>query len=214
MLEQNQSLNRYHIFTILLFVALTSGCQTFNNSNVLSVDQMVDSGADFDYLIGPGDRLNIFVWRNPDVSANGIPVMPDGRISSPLVGDLVATGKTPIQLAKEIEEILAEVIKNPLVTVTVVQYVGEYKQQVRVVGEATTPRALPYNSNMTLLDVMIAVGGLTEFAAGNKATIVRQSDGVEKQYNVKIEDLLKGGDIKANVKVAPGDIIVIPESLF
>ena len=127
---------------------------------------------------------------------------------------MMASGKTPKELADDIEVVLGEVIKNPLVTVTVTNYIGGYNQQVRVVGEATTPRALPYNNDMTLLDVMIAVGGLTEFAAGNRAVIVRKMDGVEKQYNVRLEDLLKGGDISANVKVAPGDIIVIPESLF
>ena len=206
--------SRMNLFALVLLTLFMTGCGSFNRQDILSADNLPATTPDFDYLIGPGDRLNIFVWQNPEVSVNGIPVMPDGRISAPLAGDMKANGKTPIQLAKDIEEVLAEVIKNPLVTVTVVNYVGGYEQQVRVVGEATTPKALPYNDNMTMLDVMIAVGGLTQFAAGNKAIIVRQVNGTEQHFNVKLEDLLKGGDINANVRVAPGDIIVIPESLF
>ena len=202
------------ILIILFIMPGITGCQMGGTRDYLSSDLLPDSVSDYDYLIGPGDRLNVFVWRNPDVSVTSIPVMPDGRISTPLVEDMIASGKTPTELATDLEEVLSSVIKNPLVTVTVVTYIGGYEQQVRVVGEATTPRALPYNNNMTLLDVMIAVGGLTDFAAGNKATIVRSIDGEENQYQVRLEDLLKGGDISANVKVAPGDIVVIPESLF
>ena len=198
---------------LILMAAILTGCQTSPTAPPLSAD-ISSATPEFDYLIGPGDRLNIFVWRNPDVSVNNIPVMPDGKISSPLVGEIVASGKTPAQLGDDIESVLAEVIKQPLVTVTVINYVGGYEQQVRVVGEATAPAALPYSTDMTLLDVMIAVGGLTEFAAGNKATIVRRVNGGEKLYNVRLDDLLKGGDISANVRVAPGDILVIPESLF
>ena len=208
------SLSKVNLLVLTLLTLFIAGCGSLSRQDSLSADNLPATAPDFNYLIGPGDRLNVFVWRNPDVSVTNIPVMPDGRISSPLVGDMIASGKTPIQLAKDIEEVLAEVIKNPLVTVTVTNYVGGYEQQVRVVGEATTPRALPYNNDMTLLDVMIAVGGLTEFAAGNKAIIVRNVSGAEQQFNVKLEDLIKGGDISANVKVAPGDIIVIPESLF
>ncbi len=202
------------VSAVAILALCLSGCQTFNTGNAYSAKDLPSSSEDFDYLIGPGDTLNIFVWRNPDVSASGIPVLPDGRISTPLAGEIMARGKTPVQLAEEIEKVLSNVIKNPYVTVTVSSYVGGYEQQVRVVGEAAAPRALPYSNGMTLLDVMIAVGGLTEFAAGNRAVIVRNIDGSERQYNVKLEDLLKGGDINANVDVAPGDIIVIPESLF
>ncbi len=205
------------ISNLLVSVLLTltiAGCGSLGGEHALSADKLPAATPEFDYLIGPGDSLNIFVWRNPDVSVTGIPVMPDGRISTPLVGDMTASGKTPIQLAKDIEEVLSEVIKNPLVTVTVARYVGGYAQQIRVVGEAATPSALPYSNGMTLLDVMIAVGGLTEFAAGNRASLVRKVNGAEQQFKLRLEDLLKGGDIKANVKVAPGDIIVIPESLF
>ncbi|MFQ5686359.1 MAG: XrtA/PEP-CTERM system exopolysaccharide export protein, partial [Candidatus Scalindua sp.] len=160
--------------------------------------------------------LQIFVWRNPDLSTTKepIPVRPDGRISSPLVEDMVASGKTPSQLARDIEKVLAQYIKEPLVTVTIMRFVGGFQQQIRVVGEAAEPRALPYRRNMSLLDVMIAVGGLTEFAAGNKASIVRNVNGQQKQIKVRLEDLIKGGDISANIPMFPGDIVVIPESLF
>ena len=193
---------------------LVSGCEFFQYQGQMTEPESSIELLDYNYTIGPGDRLNIFVWRNPDVSVTGIPVRPDGRISSPLVEDIIAIGKTPTELANDIKEVLAKVIKDPFVTVTVIDFVGGYDQQIRVVGEATTPSALQYRSNMSILDVMIAVGGLTEFAAGNKTTIVRTTNGDETHFNVRLEDLLKGGDITANVKVYPGDIIVIPESLF
>ncbi|MFT7461004.1 MAG: polysaccharide export outer membrane protein [Planctomycetota bacterium] len=214
MLNKRLSLSIMKLLPLIFLTLLMTGCGSLGKQDALSADNLPAIDADFNYLIGPGDRLNVFVWRNPDVSVTGIPVMPDGRISTPLVGDMTASGKTPLQLAKDIEGVLSEVIKNPLVTVTVASYVGGYEQQIRVVGEAATPSALPYSNDMTLLDVMIAVGGLTEFAAGNKARLVRKVNGAEQEFNVRLEDLLKGGDIKANVKVAPGDIIVIPESLF
>jgi len=201
--------------TLLLCLALVlmAGCGAFQQQEALPADQAVAPDT-YNYIIGPGDRLNIFVWRNPDVSISDVPVRPDGRITSPLVEDMVATGKTPSELAEDIEEVLSEVIKDPFVTVTVTDFVGEFNQQIRVVGEAAVPSALPYSNDMTLLDVMIAVGGLTEFAAGNKANIVRQVGGEQKLFNVRLEDLLRDGDITANVKVYPGDIIVIPESFF
>jgi len=193
---------------------LVSGCGFFQYQGQMTEAESSTELPIYNYTIGPGDRLDIFVWRNPDVSVTDIPVRPDGRISSPLVEDIIAIGKTPTELANAIKEVLAKVIKDPFVTVTVVDFVGSYDQQIRVVGEATTPSALPYRSNMSLLDVMIAVGGLTEFAAGNKASIVRTTNGSQTHFKIRLEDLLKGGDINANVKVYPGDIIVIPESLF
>ena len=168
----------------------------------------------YDYQIAPGDVLNIFVWRNPEVSAVGIPVRPDGRISAPLIDSMVASNKTPAELANEIEEILGEYIKDPFVTVTVTNIIGGFQQQIRVIGEVNQPSALPFSENMTLLDVMIAVGGLTEFASGNKANIVRNINGDEQNYSVRLDDLLRGGDISANVDMYPGDIVVVPESLF
>jgi len=164
-----------------------------------------------DYLIGPGDSLEVFVWRNPEVSTS-VTVRPDGKISTPLVEDLVSAGKTPTQLARDIERELANYLKDPLVTVMIRGFVGPYSQQIRVVGEATRPQVLPYRDNMSVLDVMIAVGGLTEFAAGNKTTIVRSVDGKRQQFGVRLDDLIRDGDIDANVPVLPGDILIIPES--
>lgn len=165
------------------------------------------------YRIGPGDSLEIFVWRNPDLSRS-VPVRPDGRISVPLLEDLVAAGKTSTELSREIEEKLSQYIQDPLVTVIVTGFVGNYTEQVRVVGAATNPQAIPYRANMTVLDAMISVGGLTDFAAGNRATLVRKVSGEEKQYRLRISDLIKDGDITANANLLPGDVIIIPESVF
>lgn len=167
----------------------------------------------YDYLIGPGDHLQIFVWRNPDLS-QAVVVRPDGKISAPLVEDLIASGKTSTQLAHDIEGILSKYIREPLVTVMVSDFKGVYGKQIRVVGEATSPQALPYRAGMTLLDVMIAVGGLTEFAAGNRAKIVRTVNGRQREMDARVEDLVKNGDISANVSMAPGDIVIIPEAWF
>jgi polysaccharide export outer membrane protein len=166
-----------------------------------------------DYIIGPLDTLQIFVWRNPEVSTT-VQVRPDGRISVPLIDDLPATGKTATQLSRDIETALRKYIQDPLVTVMVNGFTGPFAQQVRVVGEAQQPQAIPYRANMTLLDVMIQVGGLTEFAAGNRATLVRMVDGQQKQYHLHISDLVKDGDVRANVEILPGDVIIIPESFF
>ncbi|MFC3051204.1 XrtA/PEP-CTERM system exopolysaccharide export protein [Kordiimonas pumila] len=165
------------------------------------------------YLIGPLDRLNVFVWRNPELSV-GITVRPDGRLSIPLIDDLPATGKTPSQLARDIEEALGVYIQQPIVSIMVENFVGPFSQQVRVVGEAASPQAIPYRANMTLLDVMIQVGGLTEFAAGDRATLVRFEEGEQKEYGLKIESLIRDGEIDANVKILPGDVLIIPESIL
>jgi polysaccharide export outer membrane protein len=170
------------------------------------------AAADYAYLIGPGDTLNIMVARNPELSMV-VPVRPDGKISTPLVDELVAQGKNSVELAREIEKQLAKYVRDPVVTVIVTNFVGPYSEQVRVVGEAAKPQFLPYKQKMTLLDVMIAVGGLTDFAAGNRATILRTSEG-NKQYSVRIKDLIREGDMSANVEMRPGDILVIPQSLF
>jgi polysaccharide export outer membrane protein len=168
-----------------------------------------------DYIIGPLDTVNVFVWRNQEVTTT-VTVRPDGRISVPLIEDLAATGKTPTQLARDIEQALSKYIRNPIVTVIVSGFTGPFAQQVRVVGEATEPQAIPYRSNMTLLDVMISVGGLTEYAAGNRSTLVRYNVQEQKQeeYRVRISDLIRDGDTSANVKINPGDVIIIPESFF
>ncbi len=168
---------------------------------------------DWNYLIGPGDSVNVFVWRNPEVSTS-VTVRPDGKITTPLVEDLPASGKTPTQLARDIEKSLATYIKEPIVTVIVGGFIGPYSEQIRVVGEAAKPQALPYRQKMTMLDLMIAVGGITDFADGNKASIVRFVDGKQRQFQVRLEDLIKDGDISANVDMLPGDILIIPESWF
>ena len=165
------------------------------------------------YMIGPSDVIKIFVWGNPDVSVE-VSVRPDGKVSSPLVEDMIAVGKTPTQLARDIENVLATYIKQPTVTVIVKQFGGLYNQQIRVIGEANDPQGLPYRRKMSLLDVMIAVNGLTEYAAGNKAKIVRVVNGEEQVVKVRLEDLLKDGDISANMEMKPGDILIIPESWF
>ena len=165
------------------------------------------------YRIGPGDVVNIFVWRNPELTTT-VPVRPDGRISVPLLEDLVAAGKTPSELGREMERELGVFIQNPLVTVIVTNFVGMFEQQVRVVGQAQQPRAIPYRADMTMLDVMIAVGGLTPFADGNRATLVRTVDGAQQQYRVRLDDLLRGGEIAANTAVLPGDVVIIPETFF
>jgi polysaccharide biosynthesis/export protein len=166
-----------------------------------------------EYLIGPRDELSIFVWQNPDLSVT-VPVRPDGKVSTPLIGDIQASLKTPETLSKEIGERLKEFIVDPVVTVSVIEFAGPYSRQVRIVGQAIEPMALAFNDKMTLLDAMIAVGGITEFASGNRSVIVRKENGVEKSYRVRLDDLLLDGDVSANVPLLPGDIIIIPESWF
>jgi polysaccharide export outer membrane protein len=166
-----------------------------------------------DYLIGPGDNVTITVWRNPEVSGS-VPVRPDGKITSPLVEDLPAAGKTSTQLARDIEQALAKFIQQPVVTVIVTNFVGNYSDQIRVIGQAARPQALPYRRDMSLMDVLISVGGVTEFAAGNKASIIRTVDGKQEKIVVRLNDLVRDGDISANMAMRPGDVLVIPESFF
>lgn len=166
-----------------------------------------------DYLIGPLDQLEVFVWRAPELSTK-VTVRPDGRISTPLVEDMVAAGKTPSRLAKDLESALSQYVKTPQVTVIVSDFSSTFDQQVRVLGEAQKPIALPFQSGMTVLDVMVAVGGLTEFAAGNRAVLIRGQGADRQSYRLRLDDLLRKGKISANVPVMPGDVILIPESLF
>jgi polysaccharide export outer membrane protein len=166
-----------------------------------------------EYVIGPGDALNIFVWRNPELSSN-IPVRPDGKISTPLVEDMVAAGKTPTQLARDLETALAKYVRSPQVNVIVTGFVGAASEQIKVVGQAANPRTIAFRAGMTVLDVMIAVGGLTEFAAGNRAKILRRTPEGTKEIRVRLDDLLNDGDIRQNVEMTPGDVVIIPESRF
>jgi len=166
-----------------------------------------------EYRIGPGDNLNIFVWRNPELTVT-VPVRPDGRVSIPLVEDVVAIGKTPTALAREYEKRLAKYIKEPLVTVIVEGFVGPIPDQVRIIGEAAQPRALPYRADMTVLDAMIAVGGLTRYAAGNDSVLIRTANGEQTTYSVHLSSLIRDGDVSSNVALQPGDILIIPQRLF
>jgi polysaccharide export outer membrane protein len=191
------------VFSIFSF----SGCKTYPS---LSSDEKYIS---HDYLIGPGDTVDVIVWRNPEVSM-AVPVRPDGKITTPLVEDLPASGKTSTQLARDIEQALSKYIQQPVVTVVVTDFVGPYTEQIRVIGEAAKPQALPYREEMTLMDVLIEVGGITDFAAGNKARIIRNVDGKQQQFAVRLDDLIRDGDISANVPMRQGDVLVIPESFF
>jgi polysaccharide export outer membrane protein len=190
-------------------LALLAGCASPTR---FPAAPAITDAQDYTYIIGAGDGLNIIVWRNPELSM-AVPVRPDGKIAAPLVEELVAQGKTSTQLARDVEKQLSKYVRDPVVTVLVTTFVGPYSEQIRVVGEAARPQFLNYKKNMSVLDVMIAVGGLTDFADGNAATILRTSDG-GKQYSVRLKDLVKRGDISANAEMKPGDILVIPQSLF
>lgn len=190
--------------------ACTSGFDALPSAMVSQADTTIEAP---EYRVGAGDTLEIFVWRNPELSTS-VPVRPDGRLSVPLLEDLSAAGKTPTELARVIEDKLSVFIQDPFVTVIVTSFVGPLTQQVRVIGEAAEPKAIAFRANMTLLDVMIEVGGLTDFAAGNSASIVRVVDDEQRQFRVRISDLIKDGDVSANVTVLPGDVLIIPESFF
>jgi polysaccharide biosynthesis/export protein len=199
-----------HLVIALCAGWLLAGCSSYDK---LPPASLATEEPGPEYVIGPLDNLTIFVWRNQDVSLT-IPVRPDGRISTPLIEDLPATGRTPTQLARDIERRLSRFIKDPVVTVMVNNFNGPFSRQIRVVGEAARPQAIAYRDNMTLLDVMVAVGGITEFASGNRASIVRMVGTQQKQFNVRIASLIKDGDVSANVRMMPGDVIIIPESWF
>ena len=195
---------------LLLWLPLLAACTSVGPSKSVPQEGAVEPQ---EYIIGPGDVLRVFVWQNPDLSVT-VPVRPDGRISVPLLQDVPAAQKTPNQLAADIKTRLAQFVKEPEVTVIVTDFVGTYSEQVRVIGEAVKPQAIPYRARMSVLDVMIAAGGLTEFAAGNRAIVVRQHEGQTEQIPLNLDSLLKDGDISANIPVMPGDIVVIPQSWF
>ncbi len=168
---------------------------------------------DTEYRLGPLEKIQIFVWRSPELSTN-VSIRPDGKISIPLIEDLQAAGKTPTELAREIEKILSSYVKDPLVTVIVGGFAGDLEQQVRVIGQSEKPKSISYRSGMTVLDVMISVGGLREFADGNNATLTRKTGKKKSTYSLRLDDLIRNGDISADVPVQPGDVIIIPESQF
>jgi len=195
-----------------MFLLLIIGCSTGGAAMTATESAMQKSDAD-DYVIGPGDRLQVFVWGHDDLTST-VTVRPDGEMSTPLVEDMRAAGKTPTELARAVENVLSDYVRTPTVTIIVQQFVGEYDRQIRVVGQATEPQALSYRNGMTLLDVMIEVGGLSEFASGNKAKIVRKKNGGEEIIKVRINDLLNKGRMDQNVRMMPGDVLIIPESIF
>jgi len=204
----NRSLARaVTIACVALGASILASCATGPAAPPVSI-----AGANSpDYIIGPGDSLTISVWRTPDLST-GVAVRPDGRISTPLVEDIEAAGKTPAALGRDIEKRLKKFVSDPIVTVIVNGFVGA--QQVRIVGEAAQPKAMPYMAHMTVLDAMIAAGGLTPYAAGNRTKLIRTVDGHQKAYNVRLDDLLKDGDMSANTDLQPGDVIIIPQTFF
>jgi polysaccharide export outer membrane protein len=194
-----------------------SACGTAlpDGHDVQAADQAARPAASEGYIIGAGDQLSVFVYRNPDLSEPNVAVRPDGRMSTPLIEDIVAAGKTPTSLAREIEARLAKYIQDPNVTVIVRSFVGPPDRQVRVIGQATDPVAIPYREHMTLLDVMIATRGLTKYAAGNRAVVVRLgADGTQQTIRVHLNDLIKDGDISQNIPMSPGDTLIIPQSWF
>jgi len=207
------------IIVYFIICMLTTACTTLDTiteeNGSAADDRAIEkrNAEQREYLVGTGDTLQVFVWRNPELSIT-VPVRPDGFISIPLVEDMLVLGKTPTKVARDVESALSAYIKDPMVSVIVTKFGGVTKQQVRVIGEATKPQAIPYRGNMTILDVVIEVGGLTEFAAGNRARLIRLLDGEIKSKRLRLDDLIKSGDITANENLMPGDIIIIPESWF
>lgn len=202
------------ILTAILMVLVSTGCGSSGGSlptPSANTGAMISDPTN--YQIGPGDTLEIFVWRNPEISTT-VAVRPDGKISTPLVEDLVAVGKTPSQLARDMEELLSVYIKAPSVNVIVSGFRGVLDEQIRVVGQAANPQAVPYQKGMTVLDVLIAVGGLGEFAAGNRAKLIRKTETGTTEYKLRLNDLLNKGEIEHNVDIQPGDVLIIPESFF
>lgn len=201
------------LLPLLAMTAVLTSCASGRPSYKASEIPESAASQSANYSIGPGDSLQIFVWDHQDLSTD-VQVRPDGKISTPLVEDLQAAGKSPTQLARDIEAVLQEYVRSPVVTVIMQQFVGEGAQQIRVVGQAASPMALQYKQGMTVLDVMIAVGGLSEFASGNKAKVVRKTGDGEVEIRVKLDDLLNDGDISQNVEMMPGDVLIIPQSFF
>ncbi|MGF1764079.1 XrtA/PEP-CTERM system exopolysaccharide export protein [Aliivibrio kagoshimensis] len=201
------------VVTILSLMTACSSSQLPELPSATSHPSLTSDISNYSYLIGPGDSLEIFVWRNPEISGS-YQVRPDGKISTSLVEDVDVSGQTPTDVARVFEEKLSTYIRTPIVTVIVKRFVGPYSEQVRVIGEAANPKSISYRENMSLLDVMIEVGGLTEFADGNSARLVRIVEGEQQEYSLNVDSLIRDGEIKANIDMLPGDIIIIPDSWF
>ncbi|RMF99165.1 MAG: sugar ABC transporter substrate-binding protein [Gammaproteobacteria bacterium] len=200
-------MNRKLVIPLVLICLSLGACSSPRPAAELTAP----AASQVEYLIGPGDVLQVFVWRNPELSVT-VPVRPDGKISTPLVEDMQAVGKTPSQLARDMEQALSRFVKSPKVNIIVEEFVGNFSEQIRVVGKAAEPKAIPYRRNMTLLDVMIEVGGLAPGAAGNRARIIRRQNGEQVELKVRVDRLLNDGDISQNVMMLPGDVLLIPES--
>ncbi len=203
---------------VLTIAVISAGCATKKVAlpslpTSTAYQPSTSNPADYTYIIGPGDQLQVFVWNNPELSTQVI-VRPDGKVTTPLAEDVVASGKTSSQLAKLLESRLSEYVREPIVSVILGSFAGPQSEQIRVLGETVRPLALPYRENMTLLDVMVAVGGLTDFADGNRATIVRVVGGQVQQFAIRLDDLVRSGDISANVDILPGDTLIVPEAWF
>lgn len=200
-----------YFFSVLIALALSPA--------ILAAQQEPDvtlpvppSDASASYIVGPGDTLQVFVWRNPELSTT-VPVRPDGKISTPLVEDMVAVGKTPSQLAREIEKVLAEYVRSPQVNIIVTQPVSAFSQ-IRVIGQVLKPQALAYREGMTVLDAVLAAGGLAPFASGNRAKVIRTENGKQREIRVKIDNVVNKGEMTTNIALKPGDVLVVPESIF
>lgn len=212
MINISASIQRLAIpFGLMVQALVLAACSSQPLPEVETGKRYVDQ--DYSYVIGPGDTMEIFVWGNEELTTSGV-VRPDGKFTTRLVEDMEASGKTASQLARDIEKAYGEYVKSPVVSVILNGFVGVPDQQVRVIGEATEPRGVPYSKHMTLLDLMIAVGGMTEFAAGNKSVLIRTENGVQKSYGLRLDDLVKDGDISANLDLMPGDVVIISESWF
>ena len=206
------SLKKMRVIGLGSLMVMLFGCGSTQLAQIPQEQQGVE--ADYTYVVGPGDRMEIFVWGNEELTVNDVEVRPDGKISTRLVENIEASGKTPSQLARDIETAYSEYVKSAVVSVILDEFEGVPSQQVRVVGEAQEPLKIPFRKHMTLLDVMVEVGGLTEFADGNKSVLIRSTGGNQSSYNIRLEDLLEEGDISANVAMFPGDIVIIPEAWF
>jgi polysaccharide export outer membrane protein len=206
---------RFSYSFVAIGIFMLTGCGGGQTLQTIPVSSSSDASVidESSYRIGPGDTLQVFVWRNPEISTT-VQVRPDGMISTPLVEDMDAVGKTPTELARDMETVLSKFIKTPSVNIIVSGFLGTPQDMIRVVGQAQNPQAIPYRDGMTVLDVMIAVGGLGEFAAGNKAKLVRTIDNRKVEYRLRLNDLINKGDIEQNTDIRPGDIIIIPETLF
>ena len=206
-------LNNVYLAVSIFTVFLLGGCSSTTTPHAPVAQEQIEPQQDYTYLVGPGDSVEIFVWSNPELSST-VPVRPDGKITTRLVDEIEASGKTPSQLARDIEKAYSEYVKNAVVSVIVNGFVGVPYQQVRVLGEASRPLSIPFRKHMSLLDLMIAVGGLTDFADGNNTVLIRTFEGKQEVFTVRVDDLVRGGDITANIPLWPGDILIIPESWF